>query len=298
MSMLDDKERAVVETMIMRYNYTEALDYLQNHGMDMSQATYYRFRKKVESKKLERMQFIAEHFQELHLEKIDRLEYIEKLMWNEFENEKQPSRRVRILESIANAQPIITAYYHSSTAALDISARHAARTNKIVELPNRIIQQAATTTTTEENQEPATIPSEQDLKGTTKELWTEPSWVQCQMCTRFYKPTVIEFHRRICSARPLEEENQKSPNIGTSPAPIGNGCSVTEQTQAGTVTPNLDIAELQEEPEPTNQYQSYPTLAGKKVEIEALESGVKCSKCGKTFLNTVRFRMHSCTLSD
>jgi hypothetical protein len=69
--------------------------------------------------KLERMQFIADHFQELHLEKIDRLELIDRLMWQEYEKETQPYRRVKILETIANAQANVSSYYETSTIALE-----------------------------------------------------------------------------------------------------------------------------------------------------------------------------------
>ena len=55
--------------------------------------------------KLERMQFIADHFQELHLEKIDRLELIDRLMWQEYEKETQPYRRVKILETLLMLRP-------------------------------------------------------------------------------------------------------------------------------------------------------------------------------------------------
>ena len=101
----------------------EALVYLKDLGMEMGLSTYYRYRKKVEAMKLERMQFIAEHFQELHLEKIDRLELIDRLMWQEYEKETQPYRRVKILETIANAQANVSSYYESSTIALEVSAK-------------------------------------------------------------------------------------------------------------------------------------------------------------------------------
>jgi hypothetical protein len=104
LSVLGDKERAVIDTITMRFHTPEALDYLENLGMKMGVATYYRYKKKVEDMKVERMQFIAKHFQELHLEKIDRLELIDRLMWQEYEKETQPYRRVKILETIANAQ--------------------------------------------------------------------------------------------------------------------------------------------------------------------------------------------------
>ena len=123
MSVLSDKERAVIDTITMRFHAPEALVYLKNLGMEMGIATYYRYKKKVEAMKLQRMQFIADHFQELHLEKIDRLELIDKLMWQEYEKEAQPYRRVKILETIANAQANVSSYYESSTIALEVSGK-------------------------------------------------------------------------------------------------------------------------------------------------------------------------------
>jgi hypothetical protein len=123
MSILGDKERAVIDTITMRFHAPEALVYLENLGMKMGIATYYRYKKKVGAMKLERMQFIADHFQELHLEKIDRLELIDRLMWQELAKETQPYRRVKILETIANSQATVSGYYESTTIALEISAK-------------------------------------------------------------------------------------------------------------------------------------------------------------------------------
>src|SRR6476659_134059 len=97
LSVLSEKEKAVIA---MCFHAPEALTYLENLGMKMGLSTYYRYRKIVEDKKIERMQFIADHFHELHLEKIDRLELIDRLMWQEYEKETQPYRRVKILETI------------------------------------------------------------------------------------------------------------------------------------------------------------------------------------------------------
>jgi hypothetical protein len=123
LGMLSEKEKAVVETLTMRFHAPEALTYLKNLGMEMGLSTYYRYKKKIENMKLERMQFIADHFQELHLEKIDRLELIDRLMWQEYEKETQPYRSVKILETIANAQANVSSYYETSTIALEVSAK-------------------------------------------------------------------------------------------------------------------------------------------------------------------------------
>ena len=44
-------------------------------------------------------------------------------MWQEYEKETQPYRRVKILETIANAQANVSSYYETSTIALEVSAK-------------------------------------------------------------------------------------------------------------------------------------------------------------------------------
>lgn len=66
--MLGDRERAVIDTITMRFHGNEALAYLENLGMKMGIATYYHYKKKVEDMKLERMQFIAKYFQECFID--------------------------------------------------------------------------------------------------------------------------------------------------------------------------------------------------------------------------------------
>jgi hypothetical protein len=54
---------------------------------------------------------MAEHFSEIHLEKIDRLELIDRLMWENYEKEKDPTKRIKILETIADSQINLSSYY-------------------------------------------------------------------------------------------------------------------------------------------------------------------------------------------
>jgi hypothetical protein len=44
-------------------------------------------------------------------------------MWQEYEKETQPYRRVKILETIANAQANVSSYYETSTIASEVSAK-------------------------------------------------------------------------------------------------------------------------------------------------------------------------------
>ncbi len=88
-----------------------ALLYLKDVGHEMSEHTYFRKKKELEDMKLERLEFIAKHFEDQHLHRLDKLELIENLMWENYHAEKNPSKKVKILESIVNTQPYLSSYY-------------------------------------------------------------------------------------------------------------------------------------------------------------------------------------------
>jgi hypothetical protein len=123
LSVLSDSQKAIVEAMTMRLHVRDALQYLEQHGYPMSQAKYYRHKKKIEEMKLERMHYIAKYFPDQHLERIDRCELIEKLMWENYHQCKDQAKKVKILESIANLQPYLSSYYEATKIVLESTVR-------------------------------------------------------------------------------------------------------------------------------------------------------------------------------
>ena len=100
----------------MRLDTIHALKYLQDVGITISRATYFRQKKKVEELKLRRLYHIAKiGFQDQHLERIDNCELIEKLMWENYNECKEPFKRVLILEKILGIQPYLSSYYEATT---------------------------------------------------------------------------------------------------------------------------------------------------------------------------------------
>lgn len=65
------------------------------------------------------MKFIAKHFQQQHVERIEKCELIEKLMWNQYEAESNPSKKATILKMIMETQPLLSAYYEATTMVLN-----------------------------------------------------------------------------------------------------------------------------------------------------------------------------------
>src|SRR5213594_780768 len=85
----------------------------------MSERTFFRCRKKVEASKWQRLYHIAELFIDQHLERIDKLELIESLMWKNYDAEKSLYKKVQILYSIVQMQPFLSNYYGATRFVLE-----------------------------------------------------------------------------------------------------------------------------------------------------------------------------------
>jgi hypothetical protein len=59
LSIVSDTEKAVVDTITMRMQTKQALQYLKDLGFKVSRRSYFRHKKKVESMKWERLMHIA-----------------------------------------------------------------------------------------------------------------------------------------------------------------------------------------------------------------------------------------------
>jgi hypothetical protein len=117
--ILSDTENAVLQTITMGMNPGKAIDYLKEAGIDISKRTYFRAKKRIEETKWQRLYRIAEMFTDQHLERINRLELVESLMWKNYYDEKSPFKKVEILTSIVNMQPYLSNYYGATRFVLE-----------------------------------------------------------------------------------------------------------------------------------------------------------------------------------
>ena len=115
MKPLTDRQQAVLETVKMRLREKEALAYLSDYGFEMSDTTWYREKNRLEKMKLERLYYIAKYrFDEQHLERVDTCETIEKMMWRNANEEKDPYKRNQILKDILSLQPYLSGCYEAT----------------------------------------------------------------------------------------------------------------------------------------------------------------------------------------
>ena len=117
-------EPYVIDSMCMNLNEKEALEYLDNNGYAISRAEFYRLKKEVQDSTQERLNLIAsKEFLSQHLERIDTLRTILKEMWINYKAEKQPFKKVQILEKIEENQLYLSSYYDSTRYVLQQAAQ-------------------------------------------------------------------------------------------------------------------------------------------------------------------------------
>lgn len=115
LSMLTNRQKIVIETMIMRFTEKESIEYLEKHGCKISKRTLYIEKKKINDMKYERIKLMAQlTFEDQHLERLDRSELVERKLWDMYDAETDPSKKATILVKIINIQPIISAYYETT----------------------------------------------------------------------------------------------------------------------------------------------------------------------------------------
>ena len=115
LSILTDTQKAVVDTMTMRLSIIKSLEYLKEHGFEMSRRNYFRHKKTAQGLKLKRLYHIVKiGFEEQHLERIDQLKLIQELMWKNYDKCKDPFQRSKILRGIAYVQLLLSTYYDAT----------------------------------------------------------------------------------------------------------------------------------------------------------------------------------------
>ena len=130
-SILNDRQKAVIETIRMRLNEKQSLEYLKEVGFDIGPATYYREKRKVESMKLKRLYHIAKiGFQDQHLERIDIYEIGFKMMWQNVLLEKDPYKRNSMIKDILLLQPYLSAYYETTKLIVEKQKRQQPQHNE------------------------------------------------------------------------------------------------------------------------------------------------------------------------
>ena len=108
----------------MRLSEKESLSWVKTHGQEMEKSTFYKIKAQVKgSADKRKFELTKEGLWEQHLERIDQLETALKLTWQNYHREKDPSKKVRILETVVNMQPLLSMYYQASQKVIQHDAK-------------------------------------------------------------------------------------------------------------------------------------------------------------------------------
>lgn len=117
-------EPYLIDCMAMNLHENQALKYLDDNGFDISRAEFYRLKNEVKESSQERLNLIAsKEFLSQHLERIDTLRTILKEMWANYHLEKNPFKKVQILEKIEDNQLYLSSYYDSTRYVMQQAAQ-------------------------------------------------------------------------------------------------------------------------------------------------------------------------------
>ena len=92
---LNPKELMVLATQSMRIGEERALKHLKENGFEMGRNEYYKTYAKIKANTKNRMYEICRDFKETHVERIDKLRYIESEYWNVLHSKKKIVRMVK-----------------------------------------------------------------------------------------------------------------------------------------------------------------------------------------------------------
>jgi hypothetical protein len=107
---LNEKHSAVLATLLMKLTIKQSLSYLKEHGIEISQSSYCRIKRKLEHEKLRRLYSIGKYFERSHIDRIEKLRLIESLMWKDVHECNDPFKKAKIKQMIASIQPYLSAY--------------------------------------------------------------------------------------------------------------------------------------------------------------------------------------------
>jgi len=102
----------ITECIITQRTSLQTLQILEINGFKITDRTLRRDKNKIKENNLKRLFEIAKNydFQNQHIEKLQKLEYLERGMFDDIQDCKDPFKRSKIREMIANLQPITSSY--------------------------------------------------------------------------------------------------------------------------------------------------------------------------------------------
>ena len=121
-------ELLVIRTKVMRMTVKDSLEYIRDEGHKISQAQYYRILSHIDLLAIQlTFDLMGKVLWQLSLQRIQQLETILDLSSVNYTAEVDPSKKQKILESIAVLQPMLSKYYEETQYAIEFDSKRLER---------------------------------------------------------------------------------------------------------------------------------------------------------------------------
>lgn len=121
---LTDRELTVISAKSQGLTEKAALVYLKTNGYQMSPKTYYNILNRIDQETLQRLYEVAKFQKERHRQRIDKLETVEKLLWENYHKETDPTKAARILDRIREMQVYLSAFDQGTAGVIEEVIKH------------------------------------------------------------------------------------------------------------------------------------------------------------------------------
>lgn len=126
--MYSEVELLVIRTKVMRMTVKDSLEYIRDLGHKISQAKYYIILSHIDLVANQRkFDLMGKGLWQQHLQRIEQLETILDLSWVNYTAEVDPSKKQKILESIAVLQPMLSKYYEETQYVIEFDSKRLER---------------------------------------------------------------------------------------------------------------------------------------------------------------------------
>ena len=116
----------IAECMVTQRTPSQTLEILADHGFKIGGRQLRRDKQKIKQNNLKKLYRIAEtyDFQTDYIQRMNKLEYLERGMFDELKNCTDPYKRTKIRETIINMQPIYTAFQDAARYVIEKKYYH------------------------------------------------------------------------------------------------------------------------------------------------------------------------------
>lgn len=133
MSLSNKEFNVIVSRLMFKSDYKSAIEWLEKEKqISMSETTYHRILNKLDSESFQRLSEIGKNFPSIMVDEITKFENFEKEIMTQYEREKNPMNKAKIIMMNAQLQPFIISLLDQSKTLLEARAVESIKEDNIL----------------------------------------------------------------------------------------------------------------------------------------------------------------------